>query len=143
MQMHSTAARVSDPPTTDRGPVDMVVLIVTADANLRAAAARVVVREGYRAITASHAGHAVLACLRERIDIVATELCLEEMSGPALAACIRRHSPEVATVYFGNPGTHECEGVLVRPFTSDDLMGALASARATVIYAPTSSAVGK
>ena len=141
MPMHSIAARLAEPLTTDHGPEDVVVLIVTADADLRAAAARVVMREGYRAVTASHAGHALLACLRERIDIVATDLSMDEMSGPALAARVRRHSPQVATVYFANPGTHECEGLLVRPFTSDDLMAALASARATVIYAPTSWAV--
>ena len=140
MPSHSTAP-VAEPPAADRGPDNVVVLIVSADADLRAAAARVVDREGYRAITAAHAGHAVLACLRERIDIVATELCLEEMSGPALAARVRRHSPGVATVYFASAGTHECEGVLVRPFTSDDLVGALVSARATVICSSTALAV--
>lgn len=140
MPMHSTAATVFQPPAGCRGSDDVVVLIVTADAGLRAAAARVVGREGYRVVTAAHAGHAVLACLRERIDIVAAELCMEEMSGPALAARVRRHSPGVATVYFASAGTHECEGILVRPFTSDDLMGALLSARATVVCAATSSA---
>ena len=34
------------------------------------------------------------------------------------------------TVYFANPGTHECEGLLVRPFTRDDLLAALAAAPA-------------
>jgi CheY-like chemotaxis protein len=126
-------------PSSAIGGDELVVLIVSADANLRAAAARVAVREGYRALTAAHAGHAVLASLRERIDVLASELSMEEMSGPALAARLKRHNPELGTVYFGNAGTRECEGILVRPFTGDDLVHALLSARADVVCGATSS----
>ena len=117
----------------------LVVLIVSPDANLREAAARVAVREGYRAVTAAHAGHAILASLRDRIDVLAAELSMEEMSGPALAGKLRRHNPALGTVYFGNAGTHECDGVLVRPFTSDDLIRALVAAAADAVCAPTFS----
>ena len=117
-----------------------VVLIVTPDADLREAAARVLAREGYRVRTGSHAGHAWLVSLEEdRIDILATELATEETSGPALAAKLRRHRPELAAVYFAKCGTTECEGVLVRPFTSDDLLAALALSSMVGAAVPTAA----
>jgi hypothetical protein len=110
-----------------------VVLVVTPDAALREVSARVLAREGYRVVTAAHAGHAVLACLDAgRIDLLAVELSMDDVSGPQLAGRLRRHCAELATVFFANSGTPECEGVLVRPFTRDDLLAALAAAPATV-----------
>lgn len=110
-----------------------VVLVVTGDADLRAAATRVLTCAGYSVITAAHGGHAMLACLEAgRVDLLASELSMEEISGPALAARLRRICPGMEAVYFGNAGTRECEGVLVRPFTRDDLLDALATARSAV-----------
>jgi CheY-like chemotaxis protein len=137
--MFTSAARTSIPSSAGQDPDALVVLIVSADTNMRAAAARVAVREGYRAVTAAHAGHAILASLQTRIDVLAADLSMEEMSGPALAGKLRRHNPGLGTVYFGNAGTRECDGVLVRPFTSDDLIGALVAARADAVCSPTFS----
>jgi CheY-like chemotaxis protein len=110
-----------------------VVLVVTPDSDLREVSARVLTREGYRVLTAAHAGHAVLACLDAgRIDLLAAELSMDDMSGPQLAARLRRHCPELATVFFANSGTPECDGVIVRPFTRDDLLAALVAAPAAV-----------
>ena len=139
MLMSISAARPSTPPYRPPAGDELVVLIVSADANLRAAAARVAAREGYRALTAAHAGHAILASRREQIDLLAAELSMEEMSGPALAERLRRDNPQMGTVYFGSAGTRECEGILVRPFTGDDLLHALLRARADVLCRPTSS----
>lgn len=112
-------------------PERPVVLVVTGDADLREAAARAIERDGYTAITAAHAGHAVLACLKAgRVDLLATELSMEDVSGPALATRLRRFCPTLATVYFANAGATECDGVLVRPFARIDLLAALALARA-------------
>ena len=103
-----------------------VVLVVTPDANLRAASARVLADVGYTVLTAAHAGHAVLACLGAgRVDILAVELSMDDVSGPALAERLRRHCPELRTVYFAKSGTPECAGVIVRPFTRDDLLSVL------------------
>jgi hypothetical protein len=110
-----------------------VVLVVTPDADLREVSARVLAREGYRVLTAAHAGHAVLACLDAgRIDLLAAELSMDDVSGPQLAGRLRRHCPELATVFFANSGTPESEGVIVRPFTRDDLLAALVAAPAAV-----------
>lgn len=105
------------------------VLLVSGDDDLRAAAARVMSRAGYRVVTAAHSGHAVLACLTAcRVDILATELSMDDTSGPRLAERLRRHHPGLQAVYFATGGTPECAGVLVRPFTSVELLAQLEAA---------------
>lgn len=109
------------------------VLLVTGDNDLRVVAARALARDGYRVVTAAHSGHALLACFTSgRIDLVAAELSMEEMSGPALTERLRRHHPELGAVYFAEAGTAECEGVLVRPFTRDELLLQLATCAASI-----------
>jgi DNA-binding NtrC family response regulator len=98
------------------------LLLVTGDADLRAVTARVLTREGYHVITAAHSGHALLASLTGPIDILVSELELEETSGPALVATLLQHHPRLRAVYFGDAGTPAADGVLVRPFTRDDLV---------------------
>ena len=99
------------------------ILLVTGDADLRAVTARVLAREGYRVVSAAHSGHALLAAARTpQIDIVLAELTTDEMSGPALTERLRRDHPDMQAVYFAAAGTSDCEGVLVRPFTRDDLL---------------------
>lgn len=127
----TTATLVAETPAGETP----VVLLVTSDANMRSAAARVLAREGYQVVTASHAGHALLASMRERIDLLAVELSMDEMSGPALASRLRREHPMLGTVYFAHEGTTECESILVRPFTSVDLLNGLTAARAAAICA--------
>jgi hypothetical protein len=62
------------------------------------------------------------------VDVAAIELSMADLSGPALAERLRRHNPEMQAVYLAQSGTPECEGVLVRPFTRDDLLASLALA---------------
>lgn len=127
----SIAVAETSMPQHDGAPV---VLVVTADANLRQASARALAREGYRVLTAAHAGHAVLACLEAgRVDLLAAELSMDDVSGPALAQRLRRQCPDLAAVYFARSGTPECEGVIVRPFTRDDLLTALSGAAAAAM----------
>ena len=134
--MQPQTVRVSIPvpttPTSTR-PDAHVVLVVTPDSDLREVSERVLSREGYRVLTAAHAGHAVLACLKAgRVDTLAVELSMDDVSGPALAERLRRHCPELTTVYFAKSGTPECQGVIVRPFTRDDLLAGLAAGRRAV-----------
>ncbi|MBA3638678.1 MAG: response regulator [Acidobacteria bacterium] len=110
-----------------------VILVVTPDANLREVSQRVLSREGYRVLTAAHAGHAVLACLQAgRVDMLAVELSMDDVSGPALAERLRRHCPHLRAVYFAKSGTPECDGVIVRPFTRDDLLRVLPGLKLSV-----------
>jgi DNA-binding NarL/FixJ family response regulator len=105
------------------------VLVVTADADLREAAGRALACAGYHVITAAHSGHAILACLKgTRVDILVAGLQMDDVSGPRLTECLRRHHPEMRAVYLAEPGTPECEGVLVHPFTRDELLTRLSAA---------------
>jgi CheY-like chemotaxis protein len=122
----------------DAGKRQPTVLLVTSDADLQSAASRALTAAGYRVLTASHGGHALLACMSaERVDLLAAELSMDDMSGPALATRLRRLCTGLRAIYFAGAGTHECEGVLVRPFTRDDLLATLARAGA----APAASAI--
>jgi CheY-like chemotaxis protein len=110
------------------------VLLVTGDAGLRAAAARVLGSAGYRVLTAAHSGHAQLASATTcRIDVLVCELALDEMSGAALRATLRRHHPDLRAVYLAEGGTPARTGVIVRPFNGDDLLSELATVRSGAI----------
>lgn len=111
------------------------LLLVTGDADLRAVTARVLTREGYHVITAAHSGHALLASLAGRIDLLVSELELDETSGPTLAMMLRRHHPRLRTVYFADAGAPAADGVIVRPFTRDDLVLELDAVRAPATLA--------
>lgn len=102
------------------------VLLVTADANLRGAGARALEAAGFEVRTAAHSGHATLAALTAmRIDILVSDLAGDDLSGPTLAERLRRHHPWLQTVYVGQSGTPECDGILVHPFTRDQLLAAV------------------
>jgi two-component system, cell cycle sensor histidine kinase and response regulator CckA len=104
------------------------VLLVTSDANLRGAAARALETAGFRVLAVAHSGHAMLTALTAaRIDVLASDLAMDDVSGPALAARLRRHHPGLQTLFFANSGTPQCDGVVVRPFTRDELLHGLAA----------------
>lgn len=118
-----------------------LVLLVTADANLRGAAARALQAAGFDVRTAAHSGHATLAALTaRRVDVLASDLASDDISGPALAERLRRHHPALEAVFFAQPGARECDGVIVRPFTRDELLKAVGRAAAGPRVAPASEA---
>ncbi len=108
-----------------------IVLFVSPDPDLRAVATRVLALQGYVVLTAAHAGHALLAGLTlDRIDILISEMALDDMTGAALADRLRRNHTALRSLFIADAGTTKDDGLLVRPFTRDDLlaeMGALSS----------------
>jgi DNA-binding NtrC family response regulator len=99
------------------------ILIVTDDENLSAAALRVLELEGYDVVIAHHAGHAFLAALTQaRIDVLISELSLDDMTGEALAATLRRHHPALHSLFIADHSGQPSTGTLVRPFTRDELL---------------------
>jgi two-component system cell cycle sensor histidine kinase/response regulator CckA len=132
MPMETVAVRRVSVPvkfgTVEPTEARRTVLLVNGDEDLRAVTARVLTREGYHVITASHSGHALLASLISRIDILISELELDETSGPTLAATLRQHHPRLRAVYFADAGTPAGVGLVVRPFTRDDLVLELSAA---------------
>ena len=108
------------------------VLLVTNDGDLRDVASRVLRNEGYEVLCAAHGGHALLACMQaDVVDVAVIEMSMDDMSGPALAERLRRCNPRLRAIYVAQPGTPECEGVLVRPFTREDLLAKLESISAS------------
>ena len=109
-------------------PQPLEILLVTGDDNLREVGERVLTRAGYRVRVASHSGHALLAGLTSRVDVLIAELCAPDISGPALAQVLRRYHPGLRVVFMANPGTPEgVDDVVVRPFTRDDLLARIAA----------------
>lgn len=99
------------------------VLFVNADADLRAAVARVLGSETFEVQAVAHSGHALLLCRTQPFDVAILELAGPDMSGPALMEQLRRHQQSLLAIYIGNPGSPEgVEHLLVPPFTSDDLI---------------------
>jgi CheY-like chemotaxis protein len=115
---------LTDPPVAPRR-----VLFVSADADLRAVVARVLEGDGYQVHAVAHSGHALLLCRTAGFDLLITELCGPDISGPALAEQVRRHCPGLTALYLGNPGTPDgVDSLLARPFTKDDLLERIALA---------------
>lgn len=125
-----TSNDISDEPSIGHessAPAPLEVLLVTADDELREAGERVLVRHGYRVRVAAHSGHAVLAGLTSRVDVLIAELSAPDISGPALAQLLRKHHPGLRAVFLANPGTPDgIAHVVVRPFTRDDLLARIA-----------------
>jgi CheY-like chemotaxis protein len=110
------------------------ILFVSHDADLRAAASRVLRAAGGQVAAVAHGGHAVLACAcGRRFDV----LVVDERDGRETAAVLerrlRRDCPDVATVCLRDQRGAAADGriTIVRPFTAGDLIDAVRSAAAT------------
>ncbi len=107
------------------------IAFVCEDNDLTAACTRVLREAGYDVEAREHSGHALLACLEGRVDILVADLASDEGSGPALARRMRRYNPKLKAIFIARAGTvcGAVDDVLVRPFTRDDLLKRLAAAR--------------
>ena len=107
----------------------MTVLFVTGNADVRAAAQRALEREGHEVVTAAHSGHALLAGLEcTRVDIQISEVQLDGVTGQWVAEALRRYHRDMRAVFMAKTGSSPRPGVLVRPFTRDDLLAEIDSA---------------
>jgi DNA-binding NtrC family response regulator len=120
-----------EPEVVAGGPAE--VLFVSDDQNLCAVVMRALENDDYRLHTVSHSGHALLTGMKVRIDVLVAELCMPDLSVPALAGRLRRQHPDLRAIFLANPGTPEgVENVLVRPFTRDDLASRIEAAVAAL-----------
>ena len=119
--LNSSERRRTDSPTRRT-----TILIVTEDGDLGSASTRVLEQAGYDVVTAPHAGHAFLAALtRTRIDVLISDMTLDDMSGETLAATLRRYHRGLHGVYISNQIEADSRRVLVRPFTREELLHAV------------------
>ena len=130
----AAALPIADAQTPSPG----TVLIVTGDSNLAAAVTRVLEQEGFEVVIARHAGHAFLAAItRTKIDVLVSDLTLDDMTGESLAGMLRRYHPALRSLYISDRPARHAGGVLVRPFTRDELLHEL-SALALAAISPAS-----
>jgi CheY-like chemotaxis protein len=109
--------------TTGAGARPRRVLFVHPDADMRAVVSRVLQRGGHRVHAVAHSGHAHLVCRTGQFDVVIADLTGPDMSGPSLVAQLRRHLPALSSVFLATTAPAEdADGLLVRPFTADDLL---------------------
>ena len=110
-----------------------VVLLVSDDADFRAAAGRVLERVSYEVLHAAHAGHALLASmLAPRLDVLVVDLRLPDGTGPGLSRQLLRRCRDLRVLYLTDAEPVTVSPVLQRPFVADDLVAAIAE----VIAAP-------
>ncbi|HXE91027.1 MAG TPA: PAS domain S-box protein [Terriglobales bacterium] len=78
------------------------VLLVEDEEGVRALVRRVLDRHGYRVLEARHGGEALALCARteEPIDLLLTDVILEQMSGPELAARLSPLRPKLKVLYM-------------------------------------------
>ena len=107
------------------------VLFVSHDADLRAAAARVLAMAGCQVTAAAHAGHAALACIEPGgFDVLLIDDRMADGTGGAIAERLRRYCPGMQVVRMCDAGQALLPEprTVVRPFTADDLIGAVSDA---------------
>ncbi len=78
------------------------ILLAEDDAAVRAAARRVLAREGYRVVAASNGAEALRALHKHagRLDLVLADLIMPRMSGAELVRQVRALRPEVKALYI-------------------------------------------
>ena len=106
------------------------VLFVSHDADLRAVASRVLMGAGCRVRVAAHSGHASLACIASKFDVLVVDREMADGSSEAVADRFRLQYPEGNIVWVGDSKT---AGTIVdlevaRPFDAYDLIGAVSDA---------------
>jgi DNA-binding NtrC family response regulator len=105
------------------------VLFVSHDADLRAAASRVLMNAGCRVRVAAHAGHASLACIAATFDVLVVDRDMADGSSAAVADRFRRQYPQGNIVWVGDSKTGQTGDLEVaRPFDAYDLIGAVSDA---------------
>jgi CheY-like chemotaxis protein len=107
------------------------VLFVSHDTDLRAVVSRVLTMAGCQVTAAAHSGHAALACIeRGGFDVLLIEDRMADGTGGAIAGRLRRYSPGIQVVRMCDAPSAPLPDAItvVRPFTADDLIGAVSDA---------------
>jgi CheY-like chemotaxis protein len=106
------------------------ILLVEDEDGVRRIADRLLSRSGFRVIEARNGDEALLRFADASVDLVLSDVVMPGMSGPELAAHLRRSHPGLPIVlmsgYSDRQGTwYDGTAVLSKPFTADALLAKL------------------
>jgi len=114
MSMVVRRVAIAVPGWTPATPIESV-LLVSADADFRAVAGRVLRRACYSAEVAAHSGHALLACMRQKFDVILVDEPTIERAA-TLVSGLLRHCPRARVSTFTR-----------RPESAEDLLALIAT----------------
>jgi PAS domain S-box-containing protein len=107
------------------------VLLVEDEDGVRALVRQVLHKHGYNVLEARHGGEALLHCERHKgdIELLLTDVVLEQMGGPELAKRLTAIRPEMKVLYISgytddaviHHGVSTGTAFLQKPFTTDAL----------------------
>lgn len=122
-------AGTAPPPMPAAGP-GITILVADTDETVRTVLAGLLRTQGYRVLDAASAEAAEALASREdtTIDLLVSELVLDAVTGPQLAARLRNRTPSMAVLYVtGFPGAVPLseQPVLRKPFTEESLARAV------------------
>jgi PAS domain S-box-containing protein len=114
------------------------VLVVEDEESVRALARRLLERAGYRVLLAPNGAAAVslVGTRLDEVDLLLSDIVMPGMRGPELYEVLRTARPDLPAVFMsgyaaGEPGAAETPAgctLLAKPFTSDELLAAVAEA---------------
>ena len=114
------------------------VLLVEDEAAVRRIARRLLERHGFRVLEARHGADALLTWDEHRgaVDVLGTDLRMPEMGGPELIERLRARRPDLPVVLMSGyvrengAGAGQAVRALDKPFTPEELLGAVEAVRA-------------
>lgn len=101
-----------------------IILLVEDDAEVRAAASRVLKRTGYQVLTANNGVEALelIGRTEHSIDLMLTDIIMPVMGGRELADEVQRQFPTIKVLFMSGYSAQTPSEPLVRkPFTADEL----------------------
>jgi len=112
------------------------VLLVEDDDYLRGLLSRILSKIGYRVLEASNPGEAIIHAEREREYLLVSDIVMPHMSGYELANRLAEAKKDLRVVFMSgyhdkrecaSPQAYSKSAFLQKPFTQEQLLGALAS----------------
>lgn len=110
-----------------------IVMIVDDDENLRTLLARMLVRNGYDALTAIHGLDALRCLCRKAVDLVVSNMLMPEMDGAELLRTLRIEHPGLPVIAMSGAGDWKeylriaanlgAKAALQKPISEQQLLG--------------------
>jgi two-component system cell cycle sensor histidine kinase/response regulator CckA len=141
----SGSSALVHPPVPHASPDATTILVVDDEPSIRAAAARILVRQGFRVVTAEHGADALRRIEEETVDgvvgvnLVLTDVMMPVMNGRELGIALDARHPEMPVVYMSGYTSDQLarqefetagRTLVTKPFSLDRLVTAVRQALA-------------